>query len=364
MQKSFYNPSTEFTPVSDVDLDKAPRHIYWAVKFAIVILGWSLEYYYYYAVYSKGYETTGLWGVQGSGKSNRMLQHLFWIYRFAHILNKGELPINYDYLPKGTPFLRDQEKIAYFTEICDLIIGYHLTPSEMDEIWNRVLDAIIFKPNLLVEKLEAIPDNEVMPGLGWDDILVHYPSSMFKTDIKQYEAIDSTWAAIRTKASCIMDTLPNIERLAKNLKDNTTFEVYLGRNQMEMIKRIFLMPALDRIGVNMFKITIERPGIFDIFTVPAWVWKKYWQRRLKLTKEALTRLKGTVENEDIGNYVPVLDVAEILGISPNTVQQMASRGVIEGRRVGGIFMIKQEYVPRLQKIYVDGKAKKLAREGT
>jgi len=362
VQQEFYNPSLEFTPVSKIDLEKAPRHIYWAIKFAIVILGWSLEYYYYYAVYSKGYETSALWGVQGSGKSNRMLQHLFWIYRFVHILDKNGVDIDYEYLPRGTPFLNDEKKIRYFTEICQEIINCRLTPSEETKIWRKVLDALIFKPNILVEKLEVVPDNEVLPGIGWDDVLVHYPSSMFKTDIKQYEAIDSTWAAIRTKASCIMDTLPNITRLAKNLKDNTTFEIYMGRNQMEMVKRIFLMPSLYDIGSNMFKITIEKPGIFNLFVIPQWVWDEYWVMRLKLTKEALKRLKGTVESEDLENYIPVLDVAEMLGISPNTVQQMESRGVIEGRKIQGILMIKREYVPRLKAIYGKGEATK-ARDG-
>lgn len=361
--QDFYNPSLEFTPVSEIDLEKAPRHIYWAIKFAIVILGWSLEYYYYYAVYTKGYETTGLWGVQGSGKSNRMLQHLFWIYRFNFILEQGFVDIDYEYLPRGVPFLNDENKVRYFTEVCNEIINCPLTPNAETQIWRQVLDSIVFKPNILVEKLEAVPDGEVVPGVGWDDILVHYPSSMFKTDIKQYEAIDSTWAAIRTKASCILDTLPNISRLAKNVKDNTTFEIYLGRNQMEMVKRIFLMPALDLIGANMFKITIEKPGIFNIFEVPEWVWEEYWVMRLKLTKEALKRLKGTVESEDMENYIPVLDVAEMLGISPNTVQQMESRGVIEGRKVGGILMIKQDYIPRLKAIYNKGEAREKSRNG-
>jgi hypothetical protein len=269
-------------------------------------------------------------------------------------MDKQYVEIDQDYLPPGVPFLYDRDKIAYFTEICHEVINYNrLSRHEEDIIWQNVLDAIVFRPNVLVDVLEAVPEGEVLPGLGWDDVLVHYPSSMFKTDIKQYEAIDSTWAAIRTKADCIMDTLPNIERLAKNLKDNTTFEVYLGRNQMEMIKRLFLMPALDRIGSNLFKITIERPGVFDLFKIPSWVWEKYWVHRIKLANEAIARLGTTVETENLENYIPVLDVAESIGISPNTIQQMQSRGVIEGRKVNGVLMIAEEYVPRLMKIYGD-----------
>src|SRR4030042_6203404 len=171
--QQFYDPSTEFRSVSEFDLEKAPRHIYWAVKFAIIILGWSLEYYYYYAVYTGGYETTGLWGVQGSGKSNRMLQHLFWIYRFDYILEMKYVDMDYNYIPRWTPFLNNPDKTAYFTSKCREIIDYKLLPSENIEIWRRVLKSLVLKPNLLLEKLESVPEGDVLRGLVCEDIASH-----------------------------------------------------------------------------------------------------------------------------------------------------------------------------------------------
>ena len=269
------------------------------MEYGIVKLGNTLEDYLLEAVANEGYETVCIWGVQGSGKSSRALQMAYWIY----------------------------------------------------QDWEEVLSHIIFRPSELVERVDEVPDGERIPCLIWDDIGVHYPSSTFKTDIEVYEAIDSTWAAIRTKVAVMIVTIPLINRLAKNVKDNVTFEVFLGRNQKEIIKRVFWLPGTERPEANYFKVTAEWPEPFDLYKVPLPIWTRYWTMRLKLTREAIENLRGVAEPEDLEEYVTVWDVAKDVSVSANTLQQMGSRGLIPTKRIGRRLFIPKSFISELEAEY-------------
>jgi len=291
--------------------EEIPRHIVHAIDYGIIHPEYTLEDYLIHAVDNNGYETVCIHGTQGSGKSNRMLQIGAWV--MFHVLKKrlGQIPT---------------EK----------------------EIWEAVLELIVFKPSTFVTRLEEVPRGERLPILLWDDIGVHYTSSTFKTDITQYSAVDATWAAIRTKVAVVVVTIPIIGRLAKNVKDNLTFEIFLGRNQKEQVRRLFYLPGTQRIDSNLFKPILGEPEIFDLYIVPQWVWNRYWDMRLDLTEEALAILKGATDMEDIEGYIPVIDAslkAREMGykISPSTIQQNISRAVLKGRKINGELCVQEEH---------------------
>lgn len=294
----------------EYEISNLPKHLDLAVNFGIVKIGYTLEDYMVNAVENNGYETVVIWGVQGSGKSCRMLHMGYWIF-YAHL--------------KKT-FGREPED---------------------DAIWEEVLDHIIFRPRDFVMRLKEVPRGGRIPCLLWDDCGCHYPASKFKTDPKEYEAIDQVWTVIRTKVAVIIITIPIFDRLAKNLRDHTTFEVFLGRNQMELIKRTFRLPGTKRMESNLFKVIIEKPEIFDLYFVPKWVWDRYWEMRLTLTDEALEVLEGEVDMDTIEGYITVLEASEILRekgvkISPNTIQQSISRKVLKGRVISGSLCVLEE----------------------
>jgi len=233
--------------------------------------------------------------------------------------------------------------------------------------WDTVLRSIIFKPNDFVKRLRETPPKTRIPCLLWDDIGVHYTSSTFRTNIVQYEAIDATWAAIRTKCNVIVLTIPLIDRLAKNIKDNVTFEVFTGKNQMEYVQRLVRLPGIDQMESNLFKIIIEKPEVFDLYNVPQDVFRQYWEMRLQLTEDALSRLDMTVAAEDMENYVPVAEAAVKLEMSANTLQSYISRGVYSGRKVRGVLCITKEAFETLatnrQQIGRGPRSKKVKRDG-
>lgn len=297
-----------------VSTQKLPRHLYYAIEYGIIHPDWVFEDYLIHAVDNNGYETVCIHGTQGSGKSNRMLQMGAWVH--DHVL---------------------EEELG--------------EPPTQEEVWDEVLKSIVFKPSDFVIRLEEVQGDRRLPIVLWDDIGVHYTSSTFKTDIDQYSAIDSTWAAIRTKVAIVIVTIPIISRLAKNVKDNLTFEVFLGRNQMEQIRRLFYLPGTRNIDSNLFKPVLETPSRFDLYKIPPGIWRKYWSMRLKLTDEALATLKGVTDMENMEDWTSVWEIAKELSVSANTLQQMGSRGLIPTQRMNGVLCVPNYFIPELKSEY-------------
>ena len=194
-----------------------PKVIELGLKFGLIKLGWTLQDYIHHAIESMGYETILIWGVQGSGKSNFMLQTGYWVYHD----------------------------------------------------WDLVLKNIVFKPEEFVRKLKRIPIGKRVPWIGWDDVGVHYASVSWRTNIQQYEAVDACWAAIRTKCNVITLTIPLIDRLARNLKDNITIEVFIGRNQNVLIERYIRLPSVKRglLESTFYKVQVEPVHKIDLLSL-------------------------------------------------------------------------------------------------
>ena len=217
------------------------------------------------------------------------------------------------------------------------------------EVWDMVLDSIVFTPSDFVRKLEGI-DLDVVNRLDfiiWDDIQLEYTSSTFKTDVDQYAAIDSMFAVVRTKVACVYITIPNISRLPKNIKDNVTFEMYVGKNRKVQIRKIYRLPGQRRIESNLFKPIIEKSRFFDLFDIPAWVWKRYEGMRKEIADIALANLKGVTNMEGIEGFVTLTEAVKIVkdnnlrwGIQ--SLQQMSSRGIIKKQTINGDLCLNLE----------------------
>jgi len=271
----------------------------YAMTFGLIIPDYTCKNYIELAVEQGGYETLELWGVQGSCKSNRTLQHGYWVY--------GD--------------------------------------------WDEVLKHVVFKPSGdpefgFVDRLKNVEHGKRIPWLGWDDITVHFPSISWRTQIEQYEAVDSCWAAIRTKVSVISLNSPLIDRLPKNVKDNITMEIFLGRNQVELVERIVRLPGLKQVESNFFKIQVEPLHKFDMYDVPTDVFKEYWEMRLTLADEAILKLGnvyGKGEKADMENYVSASTLMREFGISPSTIDKYIQYGVHHKKIAGQMFILKEDY---------------------
>ena len=295
------------------DEERIPKHIQRGYQYGLLVKGWcAKDYLLDAASHDDGYETVLIDGVQGSGKSNLALQAAAWVKRQTLTRELGREP----------------------TET---------------ELWEAVLGCLIFTPADFVSTLEAVPDDNPLDVVIWDDIQAHYTSSTFKTDIKQYAAIDATWAVIRTKVHVIIITIPNIGRLAKNVKDNVTFEWFVGKNRLRKFMRLFRLPGLKKVEMNLFKIDVEAPSKFDLYKIPAWVWTRYDRMRKDLANQALGNLRNVTDMGRLEGYIPIAEAIKLCkengvrwGLS--TLSQGVSRGSFIGQKIGGIMHLDRNYL--------------------
>jgi len=139
---------------------------------------------------------------------------------------------------------------------------------------------------------------------------------------------------------------PLIDRLPKNVKDNITMEIFLGRNQVELVERIVRLPGLKQVESNFFKIQVEPLHKFDMYDVPTDVFKEYWEMRLTLADEAMLKLGnvyGKGEKADMENYVSASTLMREFGMSPSTIDKYLKYGVHHKKIAGQMFILKEDY---------------------
>lgn len=226
---------------------------------------------------------------------------------------------------------------------------------EWHEDWDRVLKYLVFRPGKedrgFLKLVKSIGLGERIAWSGWDDLGVHYPSTVWRTDMPKYQAIDAAWAAIRTKISVISTNNPLIDRVAKNIKDNITIEVFIGRNQMLMTERFCHIPGLKTIEAFFFKVPIERPYQFNYEVVPSDVWKEYWDIRLEVAETAIQKLDEAYSDEagDLSDYMPVYDLLDQGISSPSQILAYGTRGLINLVKIGGKQYVLKEDVEHVLK---------------
>lgn len=306
-----------------------PRHIQLGINYGHIVQGWNFKDYVQDAAVRKdGYETIIVDGAQRVGKSNLSLQIGGWAKHALLAFKKNQVKIE------------DYNKAKKHGITPSAFIEKLPIKTSEQEIWEAVLVDLVFKPGDFVTTLEAVPDDDPLDSLVWDDINAHYTNTAFKINPQEYSAIDSTFTVVGTKCRVIIANIPNVTRLAKNIKDNCTFEIFVGKNRKRMMKRIYRLPGLRSMDMNLFKVDVELPSTFDIYKIPGWAWRRYESKRIELAKEALNILKAATDMQDLEGYVTVIEATKICkekGVNwgINTIQQMGSRGIIGSQKLNG-----------------------------
>ncbi len=307
----------------DQTTNKLRKFVKVGVEYGMITPGHELDDYLRDAIFDpSGFECVVAHNQQGVGKSNRVMQA-------AAILARQRIRRE----------MKDKGGIG---------------PPKEHEVWDRVLQSLVFTPADFVKKLEQInlEEGERLDFIIWDDIQLEYTSSSFKTDVDQYAAIDSMFAVIRKKVAVVFITIPNISRLPKNVKDNVTFELYVGKNRRVQVRKIYRLPGQRRIESNLFKPIIQRSASFNIFDIPAWAWDRYEVMRREITNIALANLKGATNMEDGEGYIPLTEAVRLVkdkgvkwGIQ--SLQQMASRKIIKKQLINGELCLELESLMRV-----------------
>lgn len=260
-----------------------------AVAYGQVKLGHTVKEYMADAFKNFGFECVYIWGFQGSKKSNLTLQHGYWMY----------------------------------------------------EDWDKVLKYLALRPGKgergFQAMLKNIGEGRRIPWVGWDDMAVNYTMTAYKTDIAQYQAIDSLFACARTKTNVIACNSPVIERIPKNIRDNISIEIFTGRNQRVMTERICRLLSFNKLESYFFKIPIEPPYEFDWRLVPPDVWAEYEELRNRLTEETIQKLGEAYKDESLAaeDGMPLHDIIAQGIATPGQLNSYCSRDFISMYKVGG-----------------------------
>jgi hypothetical protein len=307
-----------------------------------MVYGWCLkDYVQDAAIRPDGFEVIIVDGVQRSGKSNQSLQIANWAKHAALAFKLNECTLEqYNKAKAEGVFPMD-----FFKKLPK-------QPSD-DQIWESVLECVIFKASEFVSYLEAVPDGEPTDVVVWDDVAGHYSNMSFRIDPEAYAQVDGAFTVLGTKAKIIVTNIPNITRLSKNIKDHVTVELFIGRNKLRKIMRLFRLPGLKHVNMNEFKADIEAGSKFDIYKIPSYWWNQYESRRIQLAKDVFQALGETVNMDKAPEgYISVPDAIVIardngLKWGASTIQQNASRGLWKKITAEGYMFIEQESFMRI-----------------
>lgn len=313
---------------------------WWIVKayaYGLMRKGWNLrDYVMYAAVANDGYEVIVCIGVQRSGKSNESLQIASWSKQAKMVFELNHISV--------ASFLEYINGGGFPSEFID---SQPIQPTEK-ELWEAVLQTIQFTAGDFVSYLDSVADNETTDSVVWDDISGHYTNMSFRIDPEAYSQIDSAFTVLGTKARIIITNIPNINRLTKNVKDHMTIMIFIGRNKLREIHRVFRLTMRNKTNMGEYLAQLEKPTKFDIYNIPEWAWNRYEERRVNLAKEVFKTLGTKVDLDKIPDgHFSVADAikrARDSGLKwgVSTVQQGASRGLWGKVTVGGKLYIEKE----------------------
>jgi len=197
--------------------------------------------------------------------------------------------------------------------------------------WDTVEQYTVMEPE---DFMNIMDERGRIPWIGWDDITVHLPRSLYFTDRELWAELSKNWAAYRTKLNCFDCTTPRKDRVASFILEDLTGDITCFNRYKDMVshydfqrwmwQRDFkdpkkkhptpiqiepatafpLTPGAIKIspelkqgtivvgGVEIPKLefyTLEKSGLIGM---PRPRFRKYWKRRLELANQAAKRLKA------------------------------------------------------------------------
>ncbi len=270
-----------------------------AKEYGYIVEGWYLEDYLRDAIKNNGWESLVIWGPKGSLKSNLLLQAGYLVY--------GD--------------------------------------------WQTVLNHIIFTPQDFIKITEK---KGRIPWLGWDDIGVHLPRSLYFTNRQLWSDLKSNWDAFRVKLSVFMCTAPRKDKVASFITDDLSGEIFLGKrvgptlvNLYDFQRWIWSLdleqaekPKFDMVrvekeplpGTPKISYGIQHKQNLDrvLPGCPTDVFKTYFTRRVDLAEQARSKLANHIRklSEEKEEVLPK-ELAEMTNKERRSWAGKVLRGIIK-----------------------------------
>jgi hypothetical protein len=217
-----------------------------------------------------------LWGEKGSGKSNMMLQHGYSIFHgFDETEEIGKKE-------DGTPITRG------------VILDW-----DDEAAWKSALDHTVFRPKDFARLLSLVLDEKKrLTWVGWDDINIHFPRSMYSTNRKVWEQFSKNWEGFRANLSVFECSAPRKDKVVSFVLSDMNFDVLVSARQRVEVNRWFWDKDLyEPEKVLKMRIDVDS-DVLDLTHTPKAVWEEYWKRKVQLIDESTEDFKGMLEDID------------------------------------------------------------------
>jgi hypothetical protein len=253
-------------------MDKLAR----ARELGVLKDGWRFVDYCLDAAPKFGWLCAVIWGEKGAGKSSTMLQHGYTIF---HGFDEFET-IGKD--ASGAPIKRGL-----------------VTDWNDSEAWRKTLEQTVFRPSDFIRMLNKImKEKKRISWIGWDDINIHFPRSMYSTNRMLWENFSKNWEGFRANLSIFECTVPRKDKVVSFILGDMNWDILVSNRQKVEVHRWFWDDDFyDPERVNKFRIDVEDQPL-NMRNTPSSVWNEYWKRKV------------TLIDESTQNFIEMLDQME------------------------------------------------------
>ena len=216
------------------------------------------------------------WGEKGSGKSNTMLQHGYTMF---HAPDRLETVGRAE---DGTPITR----------------GIVDRWDDM-EAWEKVLRYTVFRPRDFSGLLNTvIKQGRRLAWVGWDDINIHFPRSMYSTNRKIWEQFSKNWEGFRANLSVFECSAPRKDAVVSFILHDMNWDCLVSaRHRVELTRWFWDKDFYEPEKVNKFRIDVDTEELV-LEHIPKEVWDQYWQRKIALTDESTASFQQMLDDMD------------------------------------------------------------------
>lgn len=212
-----------------------------------------------------------IWGEKGNGKSDLLLQHGYAVFHGfdAEIETEGGFK---------------QGIIQNWRDV---------------EAWKTTLEHIVFRPRDFDTVLDrALEQRKRLSWVGWDDINIHLPRSMYSTDRKRWEAYSTSWEGMRSNFSIFECTAPRKDKVASFVLADMSWDILCsGRQATEYSRWYWDKDFYEPEKVNKYRIDTEK-HVLTFANVPQEIWDEYWKRKTMLNDEHTVKFKQMLQESD------------------------------------------------------------------
>lgn len=269
-----------------------------ARKLGIYHDGWDLAHYFRDAAEHYRWICMIKWGEKGGLKSNSMAQDGYTCFHqfdeFVPAVNRAGEPI----LDARTDKPILVGKITDWTDMA----AWGLEPWDDGPNAGKIAgvkQSFVFRPRDFTQMLkEAMKADRRLTWVGWDDINIHLPRSMYFTKRKLWETLAKNWEGMRANMNIFECTAPRKDRVASFILGDMNWESLCSNQLSEATRRWFWeSDYYDPEKVNKYRIDVEdKPVIQD--RVPKEFWDWYWATKKSLIDESTEGMIETLEEID------------------------------------------------------------------